>query len=61
MASITAPAEQTAQPADDASRVATDRLILTAAGGGATWVLSWLAVQLHASLGWALPFIPGSR
>ena len=56
----TTPAE--AAPNDaDAPRAPSDRLTLTAVGGAALWVLTWLAVQLHAHLGWAVYLLPGSK
>ncbi len=38
-----------------------DRLMLGGAAGAVAWVLTWLTVQLHSTLGWALPLLPGFR
>jgi hypothetical protein len=38
-----------------------DRIILAGVGGTALWVIAWLTVQLHGSLGWVLPLVPGAR
>ena len=36
---------------------ASDRLLAVGVAGATLWMLSWLVVQLHGTLGWALPSI----
>ncbi len=48
-------------PAPEPAHAPSDGHMLGSLSAAALWVLAWLAVQLHAALGWALPLLPGSR
>lgn len=45
----------------EVSGAPSDRMIAVGAAGVALWVLTWLAVQLHTTFGWAVPLLPGVR
>ena len=52
---------QQAMPQRETPDGPSGRLILAGAGGAGAWVLTWLTVQLHSALGWALPLVPDFR